>query len=373
MKYCKLCIMPDTRPDTPLVDGVCVACIAAQGRERTDWAERSGMLKVLANRIRSGYKWMYHDVIVPASGGKDSTYQVLRCLELGLHPLVVTATTCHLTEIGRANLDNLKRFATVMEISPNIEARAKLNVLGAELVGDISWPEHVSIFSAPFRVAEITGIKFILYGENPQNQYGGPADAQAARRMTSRWRSEFGGFLGLRPSDLVGVNGLTPQDLGPYILPTFGIPDALEAHFLGFYEPWDSHRNARVAIEAGMKYLIPEPGAYWPWENLDNAQTGIHDWQGFLKYGYTRAQAQLSVDIRSGLISRDEAIAHLRARMPALSGVYGKVPLTVILGAIGQGPGWLHKVLAQHTNRDLFHDESDFNPCAPRLKVPVWA
>jgi hypothetical protein len=28
--------------------------------------------------------------------------------------------------------------------------RAKLNRLGLELVGDISWPEHVSIFTTPF-------------------------------------------------------------------------------------------------------------------------------------------------------------------------------------------------------------------------------
>jgi hypothetical protein len=35
--------------------------------------------------------------------------------------------------------------------------RAKLNRLGLELVGDISHPEHMAIFTAPFQVARQTG------------------------------------------------------------------------------------------------------------------------------------------------------------------------------------------------------------------------
>ena len=46
-----------------------------------------------------GSNW---DCIVPVSGGKDSTYQVIRMLQLGLNPLCVTATTCDLSAIGRA-------------------------------------------------------------------------------------------------------------------------------------------------------------------------------------------------------------------------------------------------------------------------------
>jgi tRNA(Ile)-lysidine synthase TilS/MesJ len=41
-----------------------------------------------------------HDVIVACSGGKDSTWQVVKCLELGLKPLAVTATTDHLSDAG---------------------------------------------------------------------------------------------------------------------------------------------------------------------------------------------------------------------------------------------------------------------------------
>jgi hypothetical protein len=143
-------------------------------------------------------------VLVPSSGGKDSTYQVLTLLELGADVTVVTARTCHLTAIGRANIDNLARYARTIEVVPNMTVRAKLNRLGLELVGDISWPEHAAIFSTPFRVAVETGHTLLMYGENPQDQYGGPLGTEEARTMTRRWVTEFGGFLGLRPSDFVG-------------------------------------------------------------------------------------------------------------------------------------------------------------------------
>jgi hypothetical protein len=66
------------------------------------------------------------------------------------------------------------------------------------MVGDISWPEHAR--SSRCRcVAAALGIPLLFYGENPQNQYGGPLGSDEARQMTQALGSEFGGFLGLRP------------------------------------------------------------------------------------------------------------------------------------------------------------------------------
>jgi hypothetical protein len=78
-----------------------------------------------------------YDCIVPSSGGKDSHYQALMLIELGARPLVVTATTCQLTPIGRQNIDNLALHCTTVELTPNRSVRAKLNRLGLQLVGDI--------------------------------------------------------------------------------------------------------------------------------------------------------------------------------------------------------------------------------------------
>lgn len=345
MNRCKLCLIPDTRPDTAFVDGICSACITHAKRTEIDWAAREKELITLLDR---------HDgrCIVPSSGGKDSTWQVLKLLELGADVTIVTATTCHLTPIGRANIDNLARYARTIEYSPNKTVRAKLNRLGLEMVGDISWPEHVSIFTTPFKAAIDLGIPLLFYGENPQAEYGGPMGAEKAREMTMRWRSEFGGFLGLRPADLIGQAGLTERDMAAYMPPS-AVDLArvgVEAHFLGAYYPWDSHRNAQVAIEHGMVAELPTPANWWPWENLDNAQTGIHDHMMHLKYGYGRGCAQISVDVRNGLIYRDDALCWVETFDGRFPKVYAGVPIEGVLDRIGMTRQQLNDVMARFTS-----------------------
>lgn len=359
---CKKCLIPDTRPDTPFVDGVCSACISHEKRKSIDWAEREKqLLKILEKAPRNGTGY---DCIVPSSGGKDSHWQVLKLIELGARPLVVTATTCHLTSLGRKNIDNLARYATTMEVSPNKEVRAKLNRAGLEMVGDISWPEHCAIFTTPFRVACQTGIPLIFYGENPQEAYGGPPGTEEAKQMTQRWVSEFGGFLGLRPADLVGYSGIGVMDMLDYAPPrkTQIEKIGVTAYFLGQFYEWDSRRNACVAINKGMKCpqgnLPPTTGSYWKFENLDNAQTGIHDYVMYLKYGYGRCCAQLSVDIRNGFFSREEGVDRLGddGYMPTK---YLDVYLEEIINKIGISFKELFYTFDRFTNWDLFRRTND--------------
>lgn len=332
MLRCKTCVMPSTRPDTPFIDGECSACISYRRRPTIDWEQRRADLLELLDRHEGR-------VIVPSSGGKDSTYQVMTLLELGADVTVVTARTCHLTAMGRANIDNLARHARTIEVVPNMTVRAKLNRLALEMVGDISWPEHAAIFSTPFRVAADLKIPLLMYGENPQDQYGGPQGSEDAKVMTRRWVTEFGGFLGLRPDDFIGVEGITAIQMDDYSpVPWNGLADVQpEAHFLGQYLPWDSHRNANVAEDAGMRWF-PDPPAlsnWWHAENVDNAQTGLHDYFMFLKYGFGRGCQQISVDIRAGRMDRDYALAWLQANEGVFPDHYAGVSFLEVLDRIG--------------------------------------
>lgn len=332
MTRCLRCLIPDTRPDTAFVDGVCSACLSYENRPSIDWrARRAELERLLEETPKNGSGF---DCIVPSSGGKDSTWQTLALIDMGANPLVVTARTCHLTELGRANIDNLARLATTYEIVPNMATRARLNRIGLEVVGDISWPEHVAIFTTPFKVAVQTGIPLIFYGENPQNQYGGPLGSESAREMTQRWVSEFGGFLGLRVSDVVAQWGL---DMREYVAPSAAelARVGVQAHFLGQYLGWDSHRNAEDAEAAGFKSRLPTTANWWDFENLDNAQTGLHDWMMWKKHGLSRAAQQLSVDIRHGLIGREVALKCLQAREGKFPYPYAGVSFGEVCSRIG--------------------------------------
>lgn len=349
MRRCVRCLYPNTKPDLHFdSEGVCSACRAYDKRKLIDWSAREQELRQLLDR---------HDgrCLVPSSGGKDSTWQVLKLIELGAKPLVVTATTCHLTEVGRANIDNLSRYATTIEVTPNRTVRAKLNRLGLQLVGDISWPEHVSIFSTPFRVACETGIPLIFYGECPQEAYGGPPGTEEAKEMTARWVQEFGGFLGLRPSDMIGQDGITERDMEDYRWPSAErVKQAgVTAYWLGQFYEWDSQRNAEVAKAAGMQWHYPGVTNWWPFENLDNAQTGIHDWFMFLKYGYGRACSQICVDVRSGFLSQEEAREKLDMHDGRFPDTYMDIPLSDILDRIGISRNEFDALCDRYTNRNI--------------------
>ena len=121
-----------------------------------------------------------------------------------MNPLCVTSTTCDLSEIGRHNIENIKNLGVdYIEMSPNPIIRAKLNKIGLKTIGDISWPEHVGIFTIPVRAAVQYNVPLIVWGENSQNEYGGPAAAADNKVLNRRWLEEFGGLLGLRTNDLL--------------------------------------------------------------------------------------------------------------------------------------------------------------------------
>ena len=48
----------------------------------------------------------YH-CLIPVSGGKDSTWQVVECLKLGLKPLAISWKTPGRNNLGQKNLNNL--------------------------------------------------------------------------------------------------------------------------------------------------------------------------------------------------------------------------------------------------------------------------
>src|SRR5262249_32301653 len=128
ISYCRRCVMPSTKPDLFIdTDGVCSACRSYEARTDVDWeARRCSLLEILeAYRSPAGSTY---DCIVPVSGGKDSTYQALRLRELGLNPLCVTATTDSLSDIGRCNIENLKRIGVdYIEVTTNPVVRRRIN------------------------------------------------------------------------------------------------------------------------------------------------------------------------------------------------------------------------------------------------------
>jgi len=363
LTYCKKCVMPDTKPDLLLDEhGVCNACRSYENRKEVDWEARAKELPAILDkyRKRDGSNW---DCIVPVSGGKDSTYQVVRMLQLGLNPLCVTSTTCDQSELGTQNIENLKRLGVDhIQMTPNPNVRAKLNRIGLTQVGDISWPEHVGIFTIPVRAAVQYNVPLIIWGENSQNEYGGPAAAADNNVLNRRWLEEFGGLLGMRVTDLIGQEGITARDLIPYTYPSdeelqrVGVTGL----FLGYYLPWDGLANTLIAQANGfVSAPTSVTGAMTNYENLDNYQAAIHDYFKFLKFGFGRATDQACLHVRRGRITREDALGIVRR----LDGVYpheyiGK-SLEATLDHIGMTVAEFDKICDSFTNKMIFKKDKN--------------
>ena len=312
MRYCKKCVMPDTKPDLSFdTEGVCDACQSAALKNTIDWKAREAEFKELVEKFKNKDGSKY-DCIIPVSGGKDSTYQAYLVRQWGLNPLLVHFEPTVRTELGRKNLGNIRQFGDVIELKKNPDVYKKMAVEGFRRVGDHEWPNHVGIFTFPVRLAVAYNIPLIIWGENSQLEYGGPAAARMKNTLDRRWLEEFGGLLGLRVDDMAGVEGITPQELVPYRYPS---DEELKAAgitgvFLGYYFKWDARPQVDLVRKHG--FSVKEDGpvecTYLNYENLDEATYAVHDLLKFVKFGFSRATDHACLDIRNGRITREEGV-----------------------------------------------------------------
>ena len=357
--------MPETKPDLHIdKEGICSACKYFESRDEINWESRQEELMRILALYRSKNSSNY-DCIIPVSGGKDSHFQTIKMLELGMNPLCITATTDKLSNIGRRNIENLKNLGVdYVEMTANPVVRRQINRLALTQVGDISWPEHVTIFTIPVRIAVQFNVPLIVWGENAQNEYGGPAADAENSALTRRWLEEFGGMLGLRVTDLIGQDGIEAKHLIQYTYPT---DDELKrvgvtGIFLGYYYPWDGFHNALVAQAHGFEtYHKTVEGSLVNYENLDNCQTGIHDYFKFLKYGFGRATDLTCMHIRRGRLSRKEGQKLVRIHDGKFPWVYLGYPIEEILKDIETTLDEFIEVCDRFTNHKLFVCDSRGN------------
>jgi N-acetyl sugar amidotransferase len=360
--YCKECLYPSTKPDLNFIDGICNACINFKNRNDINWSQRKTDFINLFEKYKSNENW---DCIIPVSGGKDSTYQIYKIIELGYNPLCVISSTCHLSDIGKKNIENIKEMnIDLIEFTTKKNTRKKLNKLGLETVGDISWPEHITIFTIPVIIAVKFNIKLIIWGENPQNEYGGPGASNENNVLDRNWLENFGGLIGLRESDIILLteNNITEKDIIPYKYPSdedikkVGVTGL----FLGYYFPWSGIGNAIISESLGFTtYNKFVEGSACDYENLDNYQTGIHDYFKYLKFGFGRATDIVNNLIRRKIISREDGLKIIYKHDGKYPSEYLGKSITEILKYIDITEEEFEKICDMFTNYNLFKKDCD--------------
>jgi len=313
VNYCKRCLYPDTKPQLVFDEnGICSACKNHELKEKIDWKSKEKELKEILEKLRS--KNNYYDCIIPVSGGKDSHFQTYTIKEkFGLNPLVVNFHPLDQTEIGKKNLDNLKKLGVdCVEFSPNPSVYLKLARFGLKKLGDFQWPEHIGIFTVPVQIAVKYKIPLIIWGENPQFEYGQPTDIDIDTILDRKWLEKNGGYFldKIKPQDMI-KHGFELNDIQPYLYPSDEEINqvGITGIFLGSYIKWDIFKQLETVKAIGFQENDePIEGTFNKWENLDVYFTVFHDYFKFLKYGFGRATDHASIEIMHGRISREQGL-----------------------------------------------------------------
>ena len=366
VRYCSNCLFPETKPDLHFTEaGLCSACIASESKDLgIDWNQREEDFYSIIDKFRLKSDEIGYDCLIPVSGGKDSTYQAYFMKEIcGMNPLCVCFETTKVTELGQRNLDNISKMGIdVIHFKKNYNVYRSMVKEGFIRVGDEMWPNHIGIFTIPINIATKFKIPLIIWGENPQQEYGGPLESIEKNKLTRRWLEEFGGLLGNRIQDMIGVDGLTAKDLTPYFYPS---DEELEetgitSLFLGHYFFWDARKQLEVVMKHGFEVKADGPveGTYTNYENLDEEMHGLHDYLKFVKYGFGRATDHACIDIRNNRLTREQGLDLVKK----YDGRYPHLSVNAFVEYSGMTKTEIDKILDSYTNPVLFkmNDEGAF-------------
>ena len=320
LTYCTKCVMPDSKPFLTFdADGVCAACRAHETKQERlsgiDWTARKRRLDELVEQAKAR-KAPFYDVLVPVSGGKDSIFQIHVALKYGLRVLAVNVDYGIKTEIGRQNLELIPKMgASLIIIRPEQKFHTQMIRLGFEDYGDPDLMSHGLLFAYPLWTAVQFQVPLVFEGENSAFEYGGDEASRRKFHIDRAW------FLKHVMTKGITVQGLCANyDIPEHVLKVYDFPEAelaaanIEAVFLSCFFPWDSEKHLEIAREYGFQSL-PEPreGTFRNYVGIDEKINRVHQYMKVLKFGYGRATDHACEEIRSGRMTRAEAITSVRS------------------------------------------------------------
>ena len=312
MKYCKKCVMPDTRPGIEFDEnGVCAACINFESQKKVDWNDRWNQLEKLCDKYR-GSNGDGYDCAIAVSGGKDSHLQTYLIKEkLKMNPVLITVGNVDWTDVGRKNLANLSDTfgCDIIELHPNIRANRFLTRKTFEETGQSSWYVDSIIYAFPYRTAMQLGIKLLVYGEDVNFTYGGKQKEEKRSAMLQPYNDVVKPYR----NEWLQSGEITEKDLQLTIPPSIEECEkfGLDPIYMSYFIPWNSHHNFEVAKKWGFKHLGHEYERENHLENFDQIDSLsylLNPSLKFQKYGHAMATDFASKMIRYGLKTRDEMI-----------------------------------------------------------------
>lgn len=308
LRYCIRCCMPETQEGLKFdALGICQACQSSEQKIHIDWVEREKSLRAILDNAKSKAGNNY-DCIIPISGGKDSTFQLYVLTQIyGMKPLAVTFSHNWFSEVGWYNLYNsLEKFnVDHIMFTPNRGLVNKLARRSLSGIGDACWHCHAGVGAFPLQAAVRFKIPLLVWGESIAESSGRASYKDPVHKFDRDYFQRVSGKL--KPDQMVS-GAISKRDLYPFALPSQEEIDEVGVFgiHLGDYVFWDDERQTEfVRDNFGWRETEIE-GTYKRYKSAECIMPGVHDFTNYLKRGYGRASFHASLDVRAGLLSRDE-------------------------------------------------------------------
>ena len=369
MKYCKICVMPDTRPGISFNnEGICSACQAFENRKNVNFEARFEELKTICDKYRGINGPDGFDCMIAVSGGKDSHFQTYIMKEvLGMNPLLVTVEdNFPLTEAGIHNLHNISEAFScdVISMKPNIKAQKIIMRYTFEKYAKPTYYIDRFIYTYPLHMAVKFNTPLLVYGENINYEYGG---AQKKETYSAMEQVENGVASGIEVEEILRLEGISKKDLNFFNPPKQNELAKLDPIYLSYFVEWNSYENYRLASKFGFHDLRNE----WrrthhieDFDQVDSRAYNVHPWLKYPKFGHQFATDVASRFIRYGMITREEAIELVKKHDHDLDSLC----VRDFCGFLGYTEREFWDIVDSFYNPELFIKAKN----SWKLKNPIW-
>ena len=308
IQYCIRCCTPETQEGVQFDDiGVCTACRSSEEKMHIDWQLREEQLRNILNEAKQKAGDGY-DCVLPISGGKDSFFQAHVLVKVyGLKPLAVTFSHNWFSETG---FYNLQRCLEVFDLD-HIQftpARRTVNKLARKSLGEIGdscWHCHSGVGAFPLQIATNFNIPLLVWGESIAENDGRATYQCPVHKFDRDYFTKVSARK--TPEEMTG-NGISLKELNGFKLPSYEEIEktGVWGIHLGDYVFWDDERQMEwIRDTYGWRETEME-GAYKGYKSAECIMAGMHDFTCYLKRGFGRSTWQASVDVRNGLLTREE-------------------------------------------------------------------
>ena len=314
MKQCVKCLLPETH-ETITFDneGVCSVCRNHGKKQVVNWKQRRVELDSIVTNVKE--RSAPYDCVIPFSGGKDSTWSLYYAVkELGLKVLVVSFDhgfyRNQLIENRDRVLDSLG--VDFLIFKPHQKLVKKLMIQSLKDKGDFCWHCHTGISAYPLHIAVEKEIPLVLWGES-STEYTNYFKVEDFHTIDSETYNRIAN-LGISVEDMYyRLNEeFELREFLPFTIPSLvTLQEKKIATFpLGNYIKWDTQKQVEI-IESELGWKGDEVEGVPPeyrYEKIECMMQGMRDFLKYSKRGYARTTHLTSIDIRSGKMSRAEAL-----------------------------------------------------------------